>query len=1459
MKFGVQTCLVWILFFLLWGIAPIASYAFSKEEWTKQHQSIVLLAVDRKFQDALPLALANLARAKEYFGKSDPQTSTSANLTVQIYTALGQNSKANAIQQEYFTALPTEASSLKKSLRQQALKEFGQSDSYRDLLGDKLETLAEQLRSLGANKQAEELLRIPEDRNNIESSPSKPSKNTHITEHLKGVQRNDLTSKVEESLNKFLRKRKKRAEERNEKPSKEINLSSALGQKHSESQGSGNPEKSIPQIDNLESFKKSLERAKGSGEGMKGLTEKLNLFQGIQAAVANKEFSTQIGKELIQEKHPKMARVMEGALPSNTEKQIRALLKKGQFFKALPLAEKATAERMPTDLLWSFNLSSLAKIYSRLALFEKSQQVYQLLDEEHGSSKSFEVLTKLNPQPGHPQMVEQNKRLLSDFSKLENKRNLAKNFIAMGKYKEAEQVFKKVLEKIGSLPEGMENYTLAIRLELGNLYHAIGQYSKARKTYNWAQSFFQENEKKKKNMPKNSREMGKAVEKSDLAALTKISGSQPLPPSLIDLVDAQILYQMVNLFRSLGEYEKAINLQKRILSTWNKENALDNSQRLYHDLRLADLYGRTGQYAEARSLFKNLLSDMDEKLSTQVSPNGDEIPLERHPDDARTKVHYARLMQDTGGFNLALSAQVEAKGIQEDSLGMDHPDIAQTLLEMGDSYHELAGKENQHNTFSQKAEKAFFDANTIIEKRLGANHPTLSLGLVKLGQLHYEQGKFDLALSEYQRALRIREDKYTPIHLDIAEILTQMGKLFREKGQALQARNHFIRAVDIRKKVHGIHPEVGVSLGNVAETYLLEEQWKKAKVLYQEALGIFEQAGFEDHPGVATIFVGLSRLAVLQENFKEAFEHLQKAIKIEERHIHAQVGIAREEKQLQLMKKWNTTYYLVLNLVRQHLSKDPVAMQQALDLVLARKALVLDDKAKVMMGLDPEAQDRLRNYRQRINSLLNHPPPEMTSDQLHDARVKAQSDLETLETKIALRNPRFSARQTEERANTDQLVQILPPQSVLLEFVKFPIVDWRSLSSIEEEAFYLAFVVKPGQEISLVDLGKSVQMEKNIRGFRSSIQVGDPDTILKKTKYLYKAVWYPLEKHIGDATLLILSPDGLLNLVQFAALRSSSDSQFLIEQTGIVFVSSGRDVMRQPSDQSQSNGHLSIWGDPDFYGEAVQTFEAMKEYPSYGSSPCSDPEDKHNQAKFKCLKSTRKEVRDISNLFPKSDQSLHLGLAAQEVAFREQFTSKDNQPPKILHMATHGFFNINYGADLDFSGNGSFQIEEDTIYDFIGSPVDNMLLRSGLALVGANVQQQASSSMDGLVSAYEISGMNFHGTDLVVLSACDTGVGDIQAGEGVFGLRRVFAQNGAKNLVMSLWPVADKEARKLMKIFYKYYHQGMHPASALRKAQLERITRLRRDWGSASPSLWAPFVVQSSETPYAFLPNTISQ
>lgn len=351
---------------------------------------------------------------------------------------------------------------------------------------------------------------------------------------------------------------------------------------------------------------------------------------------------------------------------------------------------------------------------------------------------------------------------------------------------------------------------------------------------------------------------------------------------------------------------------------------------------------------------------------------------------------------------------------------------------------------------------------------------------------------------------------------------------------------------------------------------------------------------------------------------------------------------------------------------------------------------------------------------------------------------------------------------------------------------------------------YVAVVLGADGAAHAVDLGPAaaidtlvqtarerLQAEGRVRGFRAKrlLAKGSANEALQQ---LYQAVWAPIAGHLGKPTRALVATDAALSLVPFAALLGPKGP--LIEDLELGFLTSGRSLMAHTV-AANSGAVVAV------------------------ANPAFGPTGEAGRLSFEPLPATEREAAALTSLFKPKILS---GAAATEQAVQAI------ERPRVLHLATHGFF-LPAGTEK--------------------RPLLSAMTRSGLALAGANT----GTDGDGYLTAFEVTSMDLRGTELVTLSACETGVGKVVTGEGVFGLRRAFGLAGAKNLMMSLWPVADEETSELMVDFYKAFAAGERPSAALRKAQLATIAQLTKKHGRAHPALWAAFFVQvaGSQRPVA--------
>jgi CHAT domain-containing protein len=318
----------------------------------------------------------------------------------------------------------------------------------------------------------------------------------------------------------------------------------------------------------------------------------------------------------------------------------------------------------------------------------------------------------------------------------------------------------------------------------------------------------------------------------------------------------------------------------------------------------------------------------------------------------------------------------------------------------------------------------------------------------------------------------------------------------------------------------------------------------------------------------------------------------------------------------------------------------------------------------------------------------------------------------------------------------------------------------------------------------------------------------------------------PVRALLGQARRALLSPDGSLNLIPFAALVDEQN-QYLITRYSFSYLTSGRDLLRWQT-RLPGKSEPVIVADPAF-GERAGVLLAQRRDVELRPDPrpsASGPD----RLYFPQLPATADEARALQAILPRA--AVFTGEHATEAALKRLSS------PRLLHIATHGFFLTDSQTkqadtrDAVLLGGG--------LAGLGGAQFENPLLRSGLALSGANLRQ--SGEDDGVLTALEAAGLDLWGTKLVVLSACDTGVGEVKNGEGVYGLRRALVLAGSETQVMSLWPVADEGTRDLMIEYYQALQRGAGRSEGLRQVQLQMLKRKKR----RHPFYWASFI-QSGE------------
>jgi CHAT domain-containing protein len=477
--------------------------------------------------------------------------------------------------------------------------------------------------------------------------------------------------------------------------------------------------------------------------------------------------------------------------------------------------------------------------------------------------------------------------------------------------------------------------------------------------------------------------------------------------------------------------------------------------------------------------------------------------------------------------------------------------------------------------------------------------------------------------------------------------------------------------------------------------------------------------------------------------------------------------------------------------------------------------------AALRQRFDAEGQrllDQWKGTAGRLAALINSGPQGTDAAEHHKRIRELENTREAIEDELSRHNKGFFDGLRPVALASIQAA--LPAGVSLIEYAVYRRLNPAARLHAEEfgPPRYAAFVLRRDRDIHAADLGDAAEIDALVARFRAAARDPKQRGVARHARALGERLFGPLRGALDDILHVLISPDGALNLIPFAALRDAQ-GRYLVERYTITYLTSGRDVLRYAaSGQRSTGGPPLIIADPLF--DLPEPVRMARPAPS-AAPPRRSITTGRDLANvyFAPLAGASREARAIAALFPGS--VVLTGPQATKASLEK------HAAPRILHVATHGFF-------LDDAAAGKRSEDRGAATE---AQTDNPLVRSGLALAGANAR-----SADGVLTALEASALDLRGTKLVTLSACDTGLGDVKNGEGVYGFRRALVLAGAETLVMSLWPVSDQVTRELMTAYYTRLGNSEGRAEALRQVQLGMLKRADR----RHPFFWASFI-QSGE------------
>ena len=888
------------------------------------------------------------------------------------------------------------------------------------------------------------------------------------------------------------------------------------------------------------------------------------------------------------------------------------------------------------------------------------------------------------------------------------------------------------------------------------------------------------------------------------------------------LTYARSLSSIANYNSILGNYKEAISLNTETLKIYEKTLGKEHPTYALSINSLAELQVHIGNYPMATKLFTQAL----ETAKKSLGPN--------HSAYATILHNMATCISILGDDRKAITLEKEALSIREKALGKESDAYSVSL-------HSLAVLNSSTGNYVE-AIKYETESLNIIKKTLGKNHKSYSTGSSCLASYYSALGNYEEAIRLDSEALYTIEQTFGKNHPDYANILSNLANDYYYYGNYLEASRLGHEALNIREKVLGTqHPDYAEALSNVSMFNISLGNLAEAKRQIMEASKIFQITFGQESHNYSIMLHKLALCNALQHNFSESIRLEKEVLKIFAKTIGknhpdyrlalndltfyyfnskdyintAQQAILTTEECNKIVfstftdltshertlfwNKYSNWYNYYLPMFSYYISEPELSVATYNGALLAKELLLNADREMSQLILESNDKAFIQEYRDLqfnktiLYKMLQKPKKEHITDidSIHRIVRKQEKELIT-KSKVYgdyTRNLQITWKEVQKKLNKEDIA---------IEFLAFP--------AGKDSIIYAALILRPETTSpKMIPLFERKQL--------SNINKKDFYT----TPTLSQLIWKPLEKELKGIKNVYFAPAGQLHNIAIEHLPSS-DSTFIAEQINFYRLSSTRQLV-----MIKDKSHIKeavLYGGLKYDADTTALVVENKKYTDI-------PRDLNIQHTFypdslnlrdgaKYLPATKIEAEQIKQALENTrlQPALYMDLRGTE----ESFKALSGKNISMLHIATHGFYWTETEArqtkDLDFlmmgDNNQSRYVE------------DKALTRSGLLLSGANIALKGNplpeGLEDGILTAKELAGLDLRGLDLVVLSACQTGLGEI-TGDGVFGLQRGFKKAGANTLLMSLWKVDDNATQLLMTQFYKNLLAGKSKFESLREAQ----------------------------------------
>lgn len=992
--------------------------------------------------------------------------------------------------------------------------------------------------------------------------------------------------------------------------------------------------------------------------------------------------------------------------------------------------------------------------------------------------------------------------------------NLASLHIAMGNGSKAEPLLRRALDVARTTIGDDHPDTAACFNNLALLYDSMGRYAEAEPLYRRSLEICEKvlgpshphTALNLNNLASLARALGKLDEAAALferALKIQRGGEEPDESgAVVTLNNLGLVYQWQ------CDFERAESCFQESIRIGEAARGAEHPAIAKHVVNLGSLYADVGDLVRAEPL-------LDRGWKMQRDHLGAE-----HPDTIAAQNSLALLHSDLGNTARAVSLMSEGLSILEDDSDTNPRDLAGMLNNLADVRETMGDIE--------MAQALYERSLAMLEGALGKDHLEVAKVRSNLATLLGARGMTADAERLLEQSLATQREALGDSHPGTADILNNLGALFESSGQLDRALPYLERSLAAyRESLGPNHPKTIFSMTNLAIWHMSKGDLPEAERLMRESHALEVATFGGEHPRTAETKRLLARILAKRGDDAGAESLLREAIPVMRRLIETSASVQSQRQQLAMVKtarRFLDSYVAVSASSGSH-------ADSAYDQVLQWKGSVFSrQRAMRTLRDDTTTEPRsaeLASLTRRLASLALRTPAPAERDAWRRRIDDWSRRKEAIEAELAAKNESY--RLARSPVTAESVRTSLPSDAVLVDYLEYVPIR-RSTDPVPAKGTrqLVAFVVRRDAPLRLVPLGDAAPIAPAVAAWRASY--GQTESGREAGVVLRTRLWDPIEPYVGDAEIIVVSPDGAMAGVPFAALPAkAAGDRYLVEERTFALVpaAQGLPAMFDDGPRPSAEKNLLLIGGVDYdrAADAIEPADAVGSIGSERSARRFGPRFTRDGVlgPFAPLDGTLEEIEAVEKLYRHTFGNDRVTTLRKADAGERAFW-RESPRHAYLHIATHGFFAAGERETADVDRSNGFDEDDAWAANAPRNAVASNPL-SGLVLAGANRPPAESESdagmIDGFVTAEEVGTADLRGVALVTLSACETGLGTLARGEGVLGLQRAFQVAGADTVMASLWKVDDDQTRALMERFYRnLWDRDLPTHEALREAQL---------------------------------------